>query len=221
MSTQTIPQTARSPSFDDAFRGRLRDLLIWRRDVRRFRTDQLPSGTLEALIELACLAPSVGLSQPWRFVIVEDKAIRAGVRQNFAACNSEALAAQSASRAGLYAQLKLAGLDEAPSHLAVFADRSTEQGHGLGRRTMPEMIEYSTVTAVHTIWLAARAQGIGMGWVSILDPQTIAALLGVPADWKFIGYFCLGYPLENDAIPELEQSGWEQRRSSSSVILHR
>jgi 5,6-dimethylbenzimidazole synthase len=221
MSTQTIPQTARSPSFDGAFRGRLRDLLIWRRDVRRFRTDQLPSGTLEALIELACLAPSVGLSQPWRFVIVEDKAIRAGVRQNFAACNSEALAAQSASRAGLYAQLKLAGLDEAPSHLAVFADRSTEQGHGLGRRTMPEMIEYSTVTAVHTIWLAARAQGIGMGWVSILDPQTIAALLGVPADWKFIGYFCLGYPLENDAIPELEQSGWEQRRSSSSVILHR
>ena len=181
----------------------------------------MPSGTLEALIELACLAPSVGLSQPWRFVIVEDKAIRAGVRQNFAACNSEALAAQSASRAGLYAQLKLAGLDEAPCHLAVFADRSTEQGHGLGRRTMPEMIEYSAVTAVHTIWLAARAQGIGMGWVSILDPQTVAVLLDVPFEWKFIGYFCLGYPLQDDAVPDLEQSGWEQRRPPSSVILHR
>src|SRR5262249_38049874 len=148
--------------------------------------------------------PSVGLSQPWRFVIVDDKAIRGSVRNNFAACNSEALAAQSASRAGLYAQLKLAGLDEAPCHLAVFADRSTGQGHGLGRRTMPEMIEYSAVTAVHTIWLAARAQGIGMGWVSILDPQAIALVLDVPSDWKFIGYFCLGYPLDEDTVPDLE-----------------
>jgi 5,6-dimethylbenzimidazole synthase len=221
MSTQTIPQGARPPSFDAAFRARLRDLLVWRRDVRRFRTDPLPDGTLEALVELACLAPSVGLSQPWRFVIVDDKTIRAGVRQSFAACNGEALAAQSASRAGLYAQLKLTGLDEAPCHLAVFADRSTEQGHGLGRRTMPEMIEYSAVTAVHTIWLAARAQGIGMGWVSILDPQIVAALLDVPSDWKFIGYFCLGYPLLDDTVPELEQGGWESRRSPSSVILHR
>ena len=121
----------------------------------------------------------------------------------------------------LYAQLKLAGLDEAPGHLAVFVDRSTEQGHGLGRRTMPEMIEYSAVTAVHTIWLAARAQGVGMGWVSILDPQAVTVALDVPADWKFIGYFCLGYPQADDTVPELEQSGWEQRRLPSSVILHR
>jgi 5,6-dimethylbenzimidazole synthase len=221
MSTQSIPQAERPASFDNAFRVRLRDLLIWRRDVRRFRPDPLPAGTLEALIELACLAPSVGLSQPWRFIVVEDKTIRAAVRQNFAVCNADALGAQSAPRASLYAQLKLAGLEQAPCHLAVFADRSTEQGHGLGRRTMPEMIEYSAVTAVHTIWLAARAQGIGMGWVSILDPQAIAALLDVPAEWKFIGYFCLGYPLADDTVPELEQSGWEQRRLPSSVILHR
>jgi 5,6-dimethylbenzimidazole synthase len=221
VSTQTIPPITRPPSFDAAFRARLRDLLIWRRDVRRFRADPLPDGTLESLIELACLAPSVGLSQPWRFVIVANQTIRAAIRQNFAACNADALSAQSASRASLYAQLKLAGLDEAPGHLAVFADRSTEQGHGLGRRTMPEMIEYSAVTAVHTIWLAARAQGIGMGWVSILDPQAAAAALEVPADWKFIGYFCLGYPQADDTAPELEQSGWEQRRLPSSVILHR
>jgi 5,6-dimethylbenzimidazole synthase len=211
----------RPPSFDAAFRARLRDLLIWRRDVRRFRADPLPDGTLESLIELACLAPSVGLSQPWRFVIVANQAIRAAIRQNFAACNADALSVQGSSRASLYAQLKLAGLDEAPGHLAVFADRSTEQGHGLGRRTMPEMIEYSTVTAVHTIWLAARAQGIGMGWVSILDAQAAASALDVPADWKFIGYFCLGYPQADDTVPELEQSGWEQRRLPSSVILHR
>jgi 5,6-dimethylbenzimidazole synthase len=222
MSANAIPQGAeskRSVSFDPAFRARLRELLLWRRDVRRFRGDPLPAGALEALIELACLAPSVGLSQPWRFVIVDDAARRAAIRSNFATCNAAALAAQSGDRATLYAQLKLAGLDEAPCHLAVFADRATAQGHGLGRHTMPEMIEYSAVTAVHTIWLAARAQGIGMGWVSILDPKAVASELDVPAEWKFIGYFCLGYPQTDDTTPELQQSGWERRRSP--VIVRR
>jgi 5,6-dimethylbenzimidazole synthase len=208
-------------SFDETFRARLRDLLFWRRDVRRFRHDPLPNGTLEALIELACLAPSVGLSQPWRFGIVDDETTRAAIRRNFATCNADALDAQSRERARRYARLKLAGLEEAPCHFAVFADRSTAQGHGLGRHTMPEMIEYSAVTAVHTIWLAARAQGIGMGWVSILDPKTVAALLDVPAEWKFIGYFCLGYPQLDETVPELEQMGWEQRRLPSSVIIKR
>jgi 5,6-dimethylbenzimidazole synthase len=214
-------ETEPSMSFDEAFRTRLRDLLFWRRDVRRFRHDPLPSGTLEALIELACLAPSVGLSQPWRFVIVDDETTRAAIRQNFATCNADALDVQSRERARRYARLKLAGLEEAPSHFAVFADRSTGQGHGLGRHTMPEMIEYSAVTAVHTIWLAARAQGIGMGWVSILDPKTVAAILHVPAEWKFIGYFCLGYPQLDETVPELEQMGWERRRLPSSVIIKR
>jgi 5,6-dimethylbenzimidazole synthase len=207
------------PSFDSAFRARLRDLLMWRRDVRRFRRDPLPEGTLEALIELACLAPSVGLSEPWRFVIVDSEAARAAIRDNFAACNAAALAAQDRERAGLYARLKLAGLEEAPCHLAVFADRATAQGHNLGRHTMPEMIEYSAVIAMHTIWLAARAQGIGMGWVSILDPRVVAARLEVPADWKFIGYFCLGYPQSDEQVPELERSGWERRRLP--VVSHR
>lgn len=211
----------REVSFDPAFRARLRDLLIWRRDVRRFRRDPLPAGTLEALIELACLSPSVGLSQPWRFVIVDDERRRAAIRRDFATCNATALAAQSEERAGLYARLKLAGLEEAPAQFAVFADRATAQGHGLGRHTMPEMIEYSAVTAVHTIWLAARAQGIGMGWVSILDPPAVAQALDVPPEWKFIGYFCLGYPQTDDTIPELEQSGWERRRPPASVIIRR
>jgi 5,6-dimethylbenzimidazole synthase len=210
-----------SIAFDDAFRARLRDLVVWRRDVRRFRREPLPAGTLEALIELACLAPSVGLSQPWRFVIVDDQIVRAAIQRNFAACNGDALNAQSPERAGHYARLKLAGLEEAPCHFAVFADRATDQGHGLGRHTMPEMVEYSAVAAVHTIWLAARAQGIGMGWVSILDPKTVAALLRVPAEWKFIGYFCLGYPELDDTVPDLEQKGWETRRVPSSVIIRR
>jgi 5,6-dimethylbenzimidazole synthase len=211
----------RASQFDTTFRARLRDLLVWRRDVRRFRPDPLPEGVLENLIELACLAPSVGLSQPWRFVIVEDKARRAAVRADFAACNAEALSAQAPERVGLYAKLKLAGLGEAPVHFAVFADRATTQGHGLGRRTMPEMIEYSAVTAVHTIWLAARAQGIGLGWISILNPTAIAGILDVPTAWKLIGYFCLGYPVAEDTLPELEAAGWEERGSVSAVIVRR
>src|ERR1700689_3578388 len=190
MSARLNPQigdtiTPPSTGFDSAFRARLRDLLLWRRDVRRFRRDPLPAGALEALIELACLAPSVGLSQPWRFVVVEDSAVRAAIRKNFADCNAQALAVQTPQRASLYARLKLAGLEEAPAHFAVFADRSTAQGHGLGRHTMPEMIDYSAVLAVHTIWLAARAQGVGMGWVSILDPKTVAAILDVSTAWTF------------------------------------
>ena len=219
---QDSTATASKPmDFDDAFRARLRDLLVWRRDVRRFRRDPLPPGTLERLIHVACLAPSVGLSQPWRCVIVDDPAHRAAVRKNFESCNAAALAAQNQQRAAAYARLKLAGLDDAPCHLAVFTDPSTAQGHGLGRHTMPEMIEYSAVTAIHTIWLAARAEGIGMGWVSILDPAAVAAILDVPANWKLIGYLCLGFPQAEDDIPDLERAGWERRQAPSSVVIRR
>ena len=218
---ESTTDPGRRLEFDDAFRRRLRELLTWRRDVRRFRRDALPSGTLERLIGLACLAPSVGLSQPWRFVLVDTPACRAAIRANFEKCNAKALAEQSGERAAGYARLKLAGLDDAPGHLAVFADPATTRGHGLGRHTMPEMIEYSAVTAVHTIWLAARSEGIGMGWVSILDPAAVAAILDVPAAWKFIGYLCLGFPRTEDVVPELERAGWEQRYPASSLVVLR
>jgi 5,6-dimethylbenzimidazole synthase len=210
-----------APAFDERFRQRLRTLLTWRRDVRRFRRDPLPPGTVERLIELAALAPSVGLSQPWRFVVVDDAACRGAVRRNFAAANAAALAVQAPERAAQYARLKLAGIEEAPCHLAVFADRATAQGYGLGRRTMPEMVDYSTVAAVHTLWLAARAEGIGMGWVSILDPREITAILDVPAEWKLIGYFCLGYPIEEEDMPLLETVRWEERRTALSFLIRR
>ena len=209
------------PDFDDAFRARLHDLFAWRRDVRRFRSDPLPEGALERLIETACLAPSVGLSQPWRFVIVDDPTRRQAVLDNFSACNAEALDAYHGERAQLYARLKLAGLREAPGHLAVFADRGTHVGHGVGRRTMPEMAEYSVVTAVTTMWFAARAEGIGMGWVSILDPAVIAQVLDIPPDWRLIGYFCIGTPETEDDRPELEREGWEIRRAATDHILRR
>ncbi|MBV8825711.1 MAG: 5,6-dimethylbenzimidazole synthase [Hyphomicrobiales bacterium] len=207
--------------FDDAFRRRLRDLFVWRRDVRRFRRDPLPPGAIERLIETACLSPSVGLSQPWRFVIVEDAERRLAVIEDFKKCNSEASRAYAGEAAQRYAALKLAGLQEAPCHVAVFADRATEAGAGLGRRTMPEMAEYSVVAAVCTLWLAARAEGIGLGWVSILDPRRIGTLLAVPDDWIFIGYLCLGYPQREDDTPELERAQWERRRSAECFVLKR
>lgn len=210
-----------APQFDDAFRARLRELLAWRRDVRHFRRDALPDGAIERLIATACLAPSVGLSQPWRFVLVDAPERRAAIARNFAECNAAALAAQEADRAGRYARLKLAGLDDAPCHLAVFADPDTAQGHGLGRLTMPEMVQYSAVAAVHTLWLAARAEGIGMGWVSILDAEAARVILDVPQSWRLIGYFCLGYPAAEDDVPRLERDGWETRRTADSFVVRR
>jgi len=211
----------RPPEFDAEFRERLYDLLKWRRDVRRFKRAPLPPGTIERLLGIACLSPSVGLSEPWRFVIVEDAARRAAIRQCFEACNKEALQMQTPDRAALYARLKLAGLDDAPCQIAVFSDRSTAQGAGLGRLTMPQTLDYSVVNAVHTLWLAARAEGIGLGWVSILDPQRIATTLDVPSDWVFIGHLCVGYPVQADDTPALEREGWEHRHASSGVVLYR
>jgi 5,6-dimethylbenzimidazole synthase len=207
--------------FGDMFRAELRELLSWRRDVRHFRRDALPDGTFERLVEIACLAPSVGLSQPWRFVAVRSQSCRGAVRACFESCNAEALQSQASERAALYARLKLAGLDDAPCQFAVFADRTTSHGHGLGRRTMPATIDYSAVMAIHTLWLAARAEGIGLGWVSILDPAVVASVLDVPQTWTFIGYFCMGYPVENDTVPVLEREGWETRRSLDSVLFVR
>ena len=160
-------------------------------------------------------------SQPWRFVIVEDAGRRAAVRETFRACNARALAAYAGEREALYATLKLSGLDEAPAQFAVFADPAPPQGHGLGRQTMPETAEYSAVTALALMWLAARAEGIGMGWVSILDPKCMNAILDVPAPWRLIGYFCAGYPQAESDSPELERVGWERRRDAGVCVLRR
>jgi 5,6-dimethylbenzimidazole synthase len=212
------PEPAR---FDDDFRAKLHALMVWRRDVRRFRTDALPAGALERLIRAACLAPSVGLSQPWRFVVVDDPLRRQAVLETFRRCNTDALSAYDNDRRSAYARLKLAGLQQAPCQLALFADMESEIGHGLGRQTMPETLEYSVVTAVGNLWLAARADGIGVGWISILDPAEIAKTLDVAPTWKLIGYFCIGYPDHDSDIPELEREGWERRRSWETFVVRR
>ena len=212
---------AGGPVFDDAFRAQLLNLFKWRRDVRRFRPDPVPASLVNRLLDIASLAPSVGLSEPWRVVTVDDPARRAAVRASFEACNAQALATQAAGHAAAYARLKLAGLDEAPCHFAVFAEPDPAQGRGLGRATMPETTAYSAVMAMHTLWLSARTFGLGLGWVSILDPAIVATALDVSPGWTLIGYFCLGYPQAEDVLPELERLGWEHRRPAGSTVVRR
>jgi 5,6-dimethylbenzimidazole synthase len=210
-----------APVFDEAFRSGLRQLFRWRRDVRRFQARPLPPGLIVELVAEACTAPSVGLSQPWRFVSVDEPDRRAAVIDNFTRCNRAALEACGAEDVALYARLKLEGLREAPAHLAVFCDGGAAQGRGLGRRTMPQTLDYSVVGAVVQLWLAARAAGVGLGWVSILDPDRLAADLDVPASWRLIAYLCLGYPAREDDTPELEREGWERRRDTAAALIRR
>jgi 5,6-dimethylbenzimidazole synthase len=209
------------PDFDADFYAKLVELFSWRRDVRRFLTEPLPEGLLEELLALACMAPSVGLSEPWRFVVVRSPERRARVKSNFEKANQEALKGYQGEQARLYASLKLAGLDQAPAQVAVFCDEGTSQGSGLGRATMPEMAAYSVVTAVQTLWLAARARGIGLGWVSILDPAELCRSLEAPESWKLVAYLCLGYPEEQGQVPELSKAGWEKRRPPEKFVSER
>lgn len=210
-----------SPEFNAAFRAQFEQLLRWRRDVRAFRSDPLPEGALQRLVEIASLAPSVGYSQPWRFVTVSDPERRKIVRTAFEDANRDALEGYDGERKQLYARLKLAGLDQAPEQVAIFTDHGTPRGHGLGRQTMPEMLDYSTVNAIHTFWLAARAEGIGAGWLSILDPARVTEALNVPESWSLTAYLCVGYPAEESERPKLEQVGWEEKAAESSTILRR
>ncbi len=213
--------TAREPAFDPEFRETLATLLAWRRDVRRFRSECVDPALLDRLLDLACLAPSVGNSQPWRFVSVESPARRAAIVADFTDRNREALERYAGDRARLYAGLKLEGLQTAPVHLAVFCDPATAQGHGLGSRTMPETLRYSAVGAIQTLWLVARAEGLGMGWVSILDPAAVTRALEVPVDWAFIAYLCLGWPEEEHLDPELARHGWQDRTAAGRQVLKR
>jgi 5,6-dimethylbenzimidazole synthase len=213
--------TPQGHEFGRGFRAEFGDLLAWRRDVRHFRTDPLPETLVEQLLDLACLAPSVGNAQPWRFVSVDRPENRAAVIANFTAANTRALEGYDGERAALYAKLKLSGLKEAPRHFAVFCDEATEQGAGLGRKTMPETLRYSAVLAVHSLWLAARAHGVGIGWVSILDPADLKRQLDVPKDWSLVAYLCLGYPVEESIEPELQRMGWQSREKVCRQVLRR
>lgn len=197
--------------FSPSFREELAALMRWRRDVRRFRSEPIDEAVLLRCLRAFALAPSVGLSEPWRLIRVEGEAARAACLQNFRDANAAALAGLQGERAQAYGRLKLSGMAEAPVQMAVFCDEATPKGHGLGAATMPETRAYSVVSAITLFWLCLRAEGLGLGWVSILDPQRLMRDLDVPPQWRFIGYLCIGWPQEEDDIPELERAGWESR----------
>jgi 5,6-dimethylbenzimidazole synthase len=188
------------PAFDDAFLQDLDALFAWRRDVRRFRADPVDEAHLRACLAAAHRAPSVGNSRPWRFVRVSDPGRRAAVAESFGRCNAAAAAGYEAARAARYRTLKLAGL---------------------GRASMPETLAYSVVGAVQCFWLAARARGLGVGWVSILEPAAVAAILAVPETWRLVAYLCVGHPVEEHLDPELERHGWQAEDRRGCTLVER
>jgi len=210
------------PRFDAAFRDELAALLAWRRDVRRFRPDPVGERVVAELLAAAQLAPSVGNSQPWRFVRVRSAALRAGLVSHVDAEVARAGAAMpDPGRRAAYAALKLHALDHAPEIVAVFCDDATAIGGGLGAATMPQTREWSVVMAIHTLWLCARAKGLGLGWVSIADPDAVTAMIGVAPGWRFVALLCLGVPEEPDAVPELERLGWQARLDADAHVSER
>jgi 5,6-dimethylbenzimidazole synthase len=217
--TETPPSSPRP--FDEVFRETFRDLILWRRDVRRFRRDSIDPQLMHSLLELASHAPSVGHCQPWRFVLVESADRRAEVKSSFARANARALENYDGEQRAQYARLKLEGLENAPVHVAVFADDAAEEGSGLGRRTMPETLGYSVVAAIQTLWLAARAEGLGLGWVSILEPEVVHRALDVPQTWTLVAYLCIGWPVEEHLDPELDRHRWQQRLDVDRMIFKR
>lgn len=192
----------------------LNDILRWRRDVRHFRAAPIPEPVLDRLRAAMDLAPSVGNSRPWRVVRIKDKCLRGRVQDIFEACNREAAAGYDEPARAEYIRLKLAGLRDAPVHLAVFTETEPVEGRGLGRQTMSETLQFSTAMAIHTLWLVARAENIGLGWISILDPQAIPILFDVPESWAFAGYLCLGYAESAEERPLLHRNGWQPDAST-------
>ena len=212
----------RSPRpFDADFRETFRELVLWRRDVRRFRRDPIDPALVHSLLELASHAPSVGYCQPWRFVLVESSTCREAIKESFVRANAEALENYCGEQRAQYARLKLEGLEAAPVHLAVFADDVAKEGSGLGRRTMPETLRYSVVAAVQTLWLAARAEGLGLGWISILEPEVVRQTLDVPDTWTLVAYLCIGRPVEEHLDPELDRHHWQERVDVTRLIFRR
>lgn len=198
--------------FSKDFQIGLRDLMRWRRDVRRFRRDAVDEAVLQDCLDTFLLSPSVGLSEPWRVIRVQSPGARAAALENFTAANAQALAGYDGDKARIYSGLKLSGMQEAPVQLAIYCDEATDKGAGLGAGTMPEMRRYSVVGAITHFWLAARAQGLGVGWVSILDPVQLSRDLDVPDNWALVAYLCVGWPETTSETPELELAGWESRR---------
>jgi 5,6-dimethylbenzimidazole synthase len=208
-------------AFSESERAAVYRAISTRRDVRRGFVDRpLPEELLQRLLAAAHCAPSVGLMQPSRFIVIRDLATRTAVHDIFEEANHTAAATYLGEQRKQYAALKLEGILEAPQNLCIVCDTQNERGHKLGRHTIPETAAYSTVCAVQNLWLAARAEGIGVGWVSILDPVRLRRLLHIPDHILVVAYLCLGYVDRFAAEPELERSGWEKRIPLGNSICY-
>jgi len=208
-------------SFSKYFQAELHTLMKWRRDVRHFDPTDIPQDILIDCLNAFQLAPSVGLSEPWRIVRVTSDGARTKALENFKAANADALAGYTGDKAKKYAGLKLSGMSDAPEQIAVFCDDATAKGRGLGAKTMPEMRRYSVVSAIMAFWLTLRSRGLGLGWVSILDPIQLRDDLDVSKDWHLVAYLCIGYPKQDTLTPELETVGWETRQPEQTKWIER
>lgn len=212
-------EMTRAEGFDENERNAVYRAIRERRDVRRgFLPEPVPDELLHRLLEAAHNAPSVGLMQPWRFIVVRDLAVRQRVHEIFLKANKQAMANYEGEQQQNYSGMKLEGILEAPQNLCIVCDSQSNQGHQLGRRTMPETAIYSAVCAVQNLWLAARAEGIGVGWVSILEPHSLRSTLKIPEQITPVAYLCLGYVDAFSKEPDLERAGWEKRTPLKSVL---
>ena len=194
------------------------EAIYTRRDVREFDSRAVPKAALRRMLEAAHRAPSVGFMQPWSFVLIRDVALRTSVKESFERANARAAATYTGDRAALYRSLKLEGILDAPLNLCVTCDR-LRGGNVLGRHNMPDTDVWSTCLAVQNLWLAARAERVGVGWVSIVEPEQLAHLLGLPESVVPVAYLCIGYPARLPDQPLLETVGWRDRLALDELVF--
>lgn len=196
----------------------LETIMRWRRDVRgnRFQSEPVPTKLLNRILAAATLAPSVGYSQPWEFVVVQNPQLKARVRNSFDQANTAARSCFSGDQGETYARLKLEGISEAPVNVAVFYREP--DGPVLGQTAMAEVGRYSVVCAVQNMWLMARTLNIGMGWVSILDPEEVRNILAVPPDRTLVAYLCLGFVDRFEPEPELRRLRWADQKQLENLV---
>jgi 5,6-dimethylbenzimidazole synthase len=207
-------------AFSDAERAAVYRAIRQRRDVRRFRPDPIPEDLIGRLLQAAVHAPSVGYSQPWNFLLIRDLQIRQAVHAAFGRANAEAREMFPPERRDLYASLKLEGILDSALNVCVTCDRGRFGPVVLGRTCQPDMDLFSTVCAVQNLWLAARAEGVGVGWVSILKPDELRDILGLPAGVVAVAYLCVGYTDAFAAEPELKTRGWLPEVPLDDVVFY-
>lgn len=205
--------------YSEAARAAVRQVIAERRDIRRFRPDDVPDEMLESILEAAHRAPSVGLMQPWRFIVVRDEAVRSAVRQ-LAQRERVRQADRFSERARQFLDQKVEGIVEAPVGICVCCDPGDPNVEVLGRGTIRETDVYSTACAIQNLWLAARAEGLGVGWVSFYRPPDLRELLAIPERVIPVAYLCIGWPDERPARPGLESAGWAQRAPLRELVMH-